>query len=299
MSDQSEQKEKVESLEDSNSKLSSKPSKIVQSKYWSFTWNNYTEKGAKDLEILLKSKCAKFRFQSEVGASGTPHLQGHVEMTKKGRWSEFKAPKDIHWDRVRNIKASEAYCIKNDTWDGKIRVEYGFPKPKKEYIVIPDEKLYPWQKSVIQSISQPPDDRIVNWIYDPIGGNGKSIFGKYIDHKFKNSLVINNGSMKDIAYILKTKQDDPEFDINDMIVIMIDIPRSLDDERINYTLIEKFKDGFVTSPKFESCILKFNPCHMWILSNAIPEMHKLSQDRWRVWTISDKKLIKWSNPLDD
>jgi len=68
----------------------------------------------KDLEV--RYLC----FQPEVGESGTPHLQGYIEMNKPVRFSHFKHRLDgAHWEKAKGSGDSNvAYCSKEDTKAG-------------------------------------------------------------------------------------------------------------------------------------------------------------------------------------
>lgn len=82
-------------------------------KNWMFTINNPEEsedpKAWKGVDYLV--------YQLEQGADGTPHYQGYVELSKKGRISALKKlnPR-AHWDRRNGTQAQAiAYCTKDDT----------------------------------------------------------------------------------------------------------------------------------------------------------------------------------------
>lgn len=87
-----------------------------QGKYWCFTLNNYTD----DDEVLLGGfvECGwatYLVYGREVGDSGTPHLQGYVELPKRLRGSQLKERLGgrVHLERRRGTaeEASE-YCEK-------------------------------------------------------------------------------------------------------------------------------------------------------------------------------------------
>lgn len=59
--------------------------RVSPSKRWCFTLNNYTDKNVVDLMVHLDSLGADFVIGYEVGASGTPHLQGCIQRAAKWR----------------------------------------------------------------------------------------------------------------------------------------------------------------------------------------------------------------------
>lgn len=91
-----------------------------QLKKWFFTMNNYNNSDIDTLKSKFDEICEKYVFQEELGANGTKHLQGSIVLNKKMRWSEFKLPNSIHWEKTNNETASFDYCCKNETRNGEI-----------------------------------------------------------------------------------------------------------------------------------------------------------------------------------
>lgn len=87
---------------------------MAQSRNHCFTLNNPV---GGDLDVIMQWECAYIVVGEEVGASGTPHLQGYVEWGKAKRLTALKAldPR-IHWEaRKGTAKQAATYCKK----DGK------------------------------------------------------------------------------------------------------------------------------------------------------------------------------------
>lgn len=82
---------------------------------WCFTWNNYDANS----ECRLQNFNYKFLcYGREVGAMGTPHLQGIIVLHTPQRLSYLKsnlgsAP---HWERCRDFHASVKYCQKEGNY---------------------------------------------------------------------------------------------------------------------------------------------------------------------------------------
>ena len=86
-----------------------------QLKNWFFTWNNYPEGALELLEEKFKPMSLRYCFGLEVGAQGTKHVQGCVELRKRARPTEFDLPKQIHWEKTRNKTDAVSYCGKDGT----------------------------------------------------------------------------------------------------------------------------------------------------------------------------------------
>lgn len=240
---------------------------------WCLTWNNYDSKYFTELETFLKNFCWKYMIQSEVGESGTPHLQGCIWLKTAMRYSEFKLPNEIHWEKMKSEKGSMLYCQKTsaDGWDGKYRWSLGIPKPIK---IITE--LYDWQKECENHCLGEPDGQTVWWYHEGVGGAGKSSFCKYMAVKH-NAIVIQGGKLADIMNII--------FNTNMDIVncIIIDIPRCHKNS-VSYASIECILNGMITNTKYETGRKIFNPPNVVVFSNFPPIIsdETLSVRRWKI-----------------
>ena len=84
-----------------------------QSKRYCFTLNNYQED---NLELLYSTlgTLGNYLCGKEVGAEGTPHLQGYIELNKRMRITELKkliVLGKIHWEQCKGSRAENlTYC---------------------------------------------------------------------------------------------------------------------------------------------------------------------------------------------
>ncbi len=90
---------------------------MSRAQYWVFTLNNYTEEEVIYYSNLVsKDEVAYVSFGREVGKEGTPHLQGHLELTKRLRFHQMKAllgPRAHFEVRQKSFERAQAYCEKD------------------------------------------------------------------------------------------------------------------------------------------------------------------------------------------
>jgi len=119
---------------DGNTKASR--SRMIPSKYWCFTWNNYNNDDIIDFEHICDQYHIKYIFGKEVGANGTPHLQGYIESPTKIRPIEkLKLSKRIHWEMRKGSKQQNiTYCSK----EGDFKTS--FDEKSEDFIDVEREK---------------------------------------------------------------------------------------------------------------------------------------------------------------
>ncbi|VDH91442.1 Hypothetical predicted protein [Mytilus galloprovincialis] len=106
--------------------------------------------------------------------------------------------------------------------------------------------LYDWQIEVLKLLDE-QDDRKVLWIYDAVGGEGKTFLAKYIQ-LYRDCICLESGKKTDLANCFSNQK-----------YVLFDYTRSME-ETINYSIIENFKNGFLFSGKYDSSVKKFAPC---------------------------------------
>lgn len=264
-----------------------------------FTWNNYDKTQFKLLETTFLFFCRKARIQSEVGLEcKTPHLHGVIwfkinpetQKPYRHRWEELKLPLTIHWEKVKNEEQCLEYCRKGgeDGFDGVYQWEFGLPKPLKCITL-----LKPWQDVCKSFCMGEPDGQTVFYIFDKVGGSGKSAFCRYmmIHH---NTVVIQGGKLADIMNII--------FNINmqEVNTIIIDIPRC-HKNKVSYASIECILNGTITNTKYETGVKIFNPPNILIFSNFAPEITEetLSIRRWKINELVDNQLMAFDAGADN
>jgi len=257
----------------SSKKKSGNTRQISPAKHWFLTLNNYK---TSDIDQLLDdSSIKRYVFQEEKGESGTPHLQGHFEFSKKIRPSgHFKGSPLAkgHWEKTRNRKKAIEYCSKLSTKIGKT-YRKGFPRSLfRKVSVLKKTQLYNWQLKIVNEIEQEPDDRTINWIWDTDGNKGKSALVKYLC--VNEHAIIVSGKSSDIKYQIANMEFPPD-------IILYDIPRTARGY-INYTALEELSNGCFASNKYESKMCIIPNVHIYCFANFHPEFEAMSQDRWKI-----------------
>lgn len=289
-----------------------------RAKNWAFTLNNYTPEDEERIGNLADHADVQYiLFGREVGEQNhTPHLQGHVTFNRK--LSLASAKRVLGTDRVsmsvcRNVPANIAYCKKDEDFveagippggtgrrsdldEFKEAVKSGmlslkaireahsevyakYPRFVLEYTqdnapdkVLPDHELRDWQQQLAERLDAEPDDRTIEFIVDTSGNNGKTWFAHWYASKNERVQVLQPGKVADMAYALDS----------DIRVLFIDAPRSKQGEYVQYDFLENTKNGYVFSTKYESRVKTLGQCHVVVMMNEMPDMSKLSEDRFLI-----------------
>lgn len=249
----------------------------IQRIFWFFTLNNYEEHMIETLETYFNLNCKAYIFQEEIGAEGTPHLQGSIQLINRMRLSELKviSPK-IHWEMTKSWLHSANYCLKEES--RKINGRICCKNVKSPEIIrgIQACQLYDWQKVLIEKLKTDADDRSINWIWSEAGRTGKSSFIKYLlINKFNVCLVgSTTANMVNAVYNHKNKTN---------LIVAVDLSR--DSSPLSYEGLEQIKNGFIFNSKYETGSCIFNSPHILVFSNQQPNYHKWSEDRFDVINI--------------
>lgn len=244
-------------------------------KMWCFTLNNYTNDELNCIVTMFKNGSNgsnKFIIGHEIGESGTPHLQGYVNFNEKQRFSAItKINPRISWHKCKGTEQENiTYCSK----DKKYTI-YRLTAPR-DLVVLTYEKLYQWQKDIVDIINKNPDNRTIYWYWDEIGNVGKSALAKHLC--FYNDAFVIDGKKADILYAATTTNTD---------CFVLDFSREVEN-RVPYESIEKLKNGLFFSGKYESKMVLRNPPHIICFANFYPDITKLSNDRWVITELKNQ-----------
>lgn len=128
------------------------------------------------------------------------------------------------------------------------------------------------------------NDRLIHWVVDAEGNQGKSWLAKYLYRKNPMETVwLQNGSTKDLMKAVIAKA-------STLKLVMLDLSRTNYD-RVNWDVIERVKNGMLMSCKYEvECCMIDSPL-LVVFANYPPDYERLSKDRWRTLHIEADKLI--------
>ena len=142
-----------------------------------------------------------------------------------------------------------------------------------------------------------PDPRHILSLVDKKGNTGKSSFFKWLYYKYpKNIGRIGYGSASQL------RSSVVNIGKKDLYIIDLSRSKSRNDRQEDLlSVLEDLKSGLVTNAMYGSGrTLLMEPPHIIVSSNYNLDYNLLSEDRWEVYEISDKKLKKVNiNQNDD
>ena len=274
-------KRKLETLETGEGNTISSPVRIVPSKRWCFTYNNFVEGILETMETVLTSFNIEYIIGKEVGESGTPHLQGYIESKTKIRPIEkLGFPLEIHWEKCKgNRESNLKYCAK----DGDYVHSAGL-KPRRPVQLMKREYLRDDQLAIVDLFKDYEDPlwgRNIYWFWEPEGNWGKSVVATHMVD-FCDAFEVA-GASKDVFCGVVA-----QLEKHDIKTVILDIPRA-SMKYVQYQAIEKLKDGKFFSGKYESAMCRYNRPHIVCFANEPPEFtdpktgdSNMSPDRWIV-----------------
>lgn len=282
----------------------------IRKRAWMLTINNPEES---DIDSINKQYeldgTIDLIGQHEIGENDTEHIQLFINWKNAKTFNQVKKlfPR-AHIEPANDIIKSAKYCMKENTriTDKEPWIKIGTSKIDKainqvdtetqtqdpfliaEDCVSPMENKtwYKWQLELINILEEEPDDRKIHWYFDPKGGKGKTTFCKHLILE-RNDTILCTGSTRDSKYIVSQWMESTNC-IKSPKIIIYDIARSQDSEKVSYQTIEDMKNGIFLSTKYECKTVVYNNPHMIIFSNQLPIPGKLSEDRIILHNLSDE-----------
>lgn len=297
---------------------------VLQSRYWCFTLNNYTDIDTVNLHAFENNTdVAYIIFGKEVGESGTPHYQGFIRFEKKKRLNGVKRLiGEAHVEVARNPTAAIAYCKKDGDY-----TEYGTIESKQgerndlnkikedvldgnydlKYYCENHSEIYASKKQFIQDYIK--YNRVTKklkaqplrkwqaklWNYLKLEPDSREILF-FVDRAGNTGKTwfaryyceLHEGTSQTL---LSGKLSDLAlaYDENNR-VLFVDVPRARL-EYFSYEFLEYVKNGLLFSGKYNSTTKKFDCPHIVVFMNEPPLEGKLSQDRYNVTFITKDDCI--------
>lgn len=264
--------------------LAPKKKQISPAIGWCFTFNNYNLEKIQKFQSSIEKYCRAGFFNKEVGESGTPHLQGYIELKSKGRpMSVF--PDGAHWAKAKGNKDQNfAYCSKECVDLETITFTFGYKvKPKIKII----EELRPFQRDIRDMLLGPVNEGKVIWVYDETGQLGKTEFLRYMFVKYGMPFSYG-GKASDIVNLVFNHKD--YLLESDRAVMIYNFGRDTDNEKISYKSMEQISDGCISNTKFETGCFVCNKPHVLVMANCLPRESSLTASRWIIKTINKDSL---------
>ena len=294
------------------------PGSGPKARHWCFTLNNYTPEDLDKLSTPIDG-VDHLVFGKEIGASGTPHLQGYVcFQSRKRRSQAITIIGQAHFSVTKFIHQSIEYCKK----DGDF-IEWGEPPSGKGT----RSEIEDFKSSVKEGITDLAELReahseviakhkqfAIDYIADqlppvivephPLREWQQTLHNRLILSPDKREIIFivdvkgNSGKSWFAQYycdlhdnaqiVIPGKKADMAYVIDQTKkVFFFDCPRSKQGDFIQYDFLEELKNGLIFSPKYESRVKRLNTPHVVVCMNEFPDMSKLSRDRYSVTRLED------------
>lgn len=243
------------------------PSRNTRSRAWCFTINNYSEEDVRAVK-LLPGECV---CGIEKGENGTPHLQGVIRFESARTFQSVKKMLErAHIEKCQKWNASKNYCSK----DGEMIRTITDTLTHRVRDPLSEKELYPFQKRVLDLMTQESDERSILWFWEPTGGAGKTSLAKSLCIRYPKEILYLSGKTNDIKFAVASFTEK-----NTLKMAIFDFTRTVEDY-VPYEALESIKNGIFFSGKYEARMCVFESPHVVCFANFPPCESKLSADRW-------------------
>lgn len=251
------------------------------------------------IQTALDEICEQYIFQEECSPSGFKHYQCYLCLKEKkaGTWLVNKLKVHlagdstaVQWQPTKSATALAFYTSKQET---RVKGPWakGIEIPANQLAKKVDDKLrgktlYPWQEDVMRIINrEDADDRTVHWYWETTGKVGKSSFIRHLLLTRKDVICVDSGKRSDIYFAITEVKVKPK-------VVFVDLARAAVPCTDFYIALERIKDGFFFSSKYESgqMVLDEIP-HLIVTSNYPPNAAMWSGDRLDVHEIHNGHFV--------
>lgn len=262
-----------------------------------FRWSKeHTPENLQILKRWCRTKGDKWVFQAEHTVSDegkeNPHYQGYIHTKAKARSRSLAVLSNATVNGIHISPASKAgvealqeYCLKEET---RVAGPWGDKPIYMGADLWPEEQMPAWQKVLLATVRDNPDNRTMIWVCDKVGNNGKTKFCKYLCFK-ENAVGLTYGHSNDILNLVSKMPGRSVYIWN----LTRAKPANLSELDL-YAAMESVKDGFFVNMKYETKQILMNPPHVIVLANHWPQHQQISADRWSFKEIVDSELYSHS-----
>ena len=82
-------------------------------------------------------------------------------------------------------------------------------------------------------------------------------------------------------------------------IMFYNFPREIDNKCISYDSMEQIKDGCISNTKFEAGCFCCNAPHIIVFANCLPNLSKLTIDKWVIKTIDPINFSLMDYKMDE
>lgn len=287
-----------------------------RAKRWCFTLNNYDDEKQQQVRQLAIS--AEFLvFGREIGATGTPHLQGFIIFKDQLRFNRVQELlPGCHLSVARTVQQAAEYCRKDGDFEEfgtipvdtsgkrsdidrfKEAVENGEVKTFSDAL-LEHSSVYAKYPNFVHNYIETkltkkrdiPRHELRTWQQDLWSDIERQVDVRKII--FIVDVIGNSGKSWFCDYVQELKSNVQIITPGkktDMAlafcttteILFLDAPRSKQSEYIQYDFLEDIKNGRIFSSKYNSKMKYFPSPHVIVMMNENPDMTKLSEDRYDV-----------------
>ena len=201
--------------------------------------------------------------------------------------SRLRKDKRKHAEKVELGREIEAIINDGDASEESLTKEnknaLDLFRKQKMLVNVSSTSLRPWQKELLEKLKQ-PSDREVIWVCGMDGNEGKSFFQAYVESWFGYARVARSDLRNRPGDVLHALAKRP---LTSTDIFLFNLTRANEKEdAVSYTVIESLKDGYATTTKYNSTVIRFKtPNVVAVFANELPDFSQLSLDRWTCYVI--------------